>query len=847
MRKGLNKTSETTSLVGEGFLKHSKNFVPTISGVEVREGIGIINDIIDFEVLAIESVVIGGVSLLLIITGDGDLKAIIPEMKNKTFRVLRRYYDNPYSLSLSSTKEISKAEIIVASRYIYCITDDISVAIPRDGLCRVDLTYKFIIINAFDATIYDADDEELVLWRTGGFSSMLPSNTRLYYTIRNEFGGRGAPSRILNVPRDDSFLAAELKGMRKDVFAVHNDRELVVDTLYWGVRTSEYVEDSGTYTADFEVISDGVKNNLNDKVCVVASDTIGGGSNWRNGKIVANVGTGFGADNVNELSIEFSSQQLDVGIKDSAFYYTDDIVGDATEEYTCLLMRSPSGQSVLLMDEGDASDFTIGAMHYIPKVITSFDSANDPIEAKTGWAFKITSTPAQLEDQTSNPMTAYVQNTASTLDLQTATAIASHSTYACNIELAGAGTGSNDIFDGTDSVTNHIDPLGSTIQTTDSISWSTVVPAFAVDSSGDLVDVVGICRGFPIDPTGSGTDVDLEADVCFYDHDFWHKNMDGLSSTIPVNIDVDIDDQGFFFFNKEKELPGLSVYYYADGLGGRYFYDIYRVSDDIDFWIAGSYVNTENEYDVDDYTEGDTFFNPNNWTVDVVANPILISKINALAAASPKRYVESMKDFDSIAFYDNKFFSSLNGVVKVANFLMEVDPAKTITLSGNIRKLISSSYGVVAVKDNGVDIIDADLSVKPFIDFPVSHFCPVGHQGLFVADDGAVYMSAYKRYGSETVTGQTGHFNIVTQKISDIITDVYENWYIYDIIYYKERFYFSTPIGIFIYYANTNTWWRIDIPEESALKFVIHEEELYFYGGNFGNLAWYEIYSGGEG
>ena len=39
MNKGLNKTSESTSLLGDAYLKHSSNFIPPTNGVDVGDGI----------------------------------------------------------------------------------------------------------------------------------------------------------------------------------------------------------------------------------------------------------------------------------------------------------------------------------------------------------------------------------------------------------------------------------------------------------------------------------------------------------------------------------------------------------------------------------------------------------------------------------------------------------------------------------------------------------------------------------------------------------------------------------------------------------------------------------------
>jgi hypothetical protein len=235
MFKGLNKTSETTSLLGDSLLKHSSNFLPIINGIEIREGMSSVADNFPHNIIAAKAVTIGGIKSVLFVDSLGVVIAVIPELKNRVLTLGRRWFGGSEQITLGSGATV--AEILEVGNNIYLLSNDESYVVKADGFCYIDDegASKTMIVDALHATIIDAERDDTQIWRTENFSSFIPMGTPLSYRVRNEFGGRGSMSQMTYVPKDSGYVLAGVKGMRQDVFGVHNSRSLACDIFFLGV------------------------------------------------------------------------------------------------------------------------------------------------------------------------------------------------------------------------------------------------------------------------------------------------------------------------------------------------------------------------------------------------------------------------------------------------------------------------------------------------------------------------------------------------------------------------------------------------------------------------------------
>lgn len=882
--QGLNKTSETTSLLGGNFLKHTKNFVPIINGIEVREGIVPIHEDLTnatktIAPMDIAWVTIGAVDMLLILSTMGEVHAVIPEIKNRIYSVARRWYNNNEFITCynSNDQEVpTRGKIITTGNNIYVITNRKCWAIKADGFCyfyESTGNTGFMFVDAFDATIYDVDEEIINIWRNKGYSSMLKYGTRLGYRVRNEFGGRGSMSQTLSVPKADGYVVAGVDGMRQDVFGVHSPNGLSTDIIAWG--SYERTTAIGPLTVlDYIVNVDAVSAQylVGQKIGILDN------AEWSNAEVYAVVKSDD-FPNKSRLRVTIDNN---FGIGDNYAYF-EDTEYTYTDSFSKILLNvigiNADGKAFLFYEgSGFATLFAKGKLFNIPKISSAYIDAGtsyDLDRKETNWVIEIVDSPTSFPN-TTYPLAFQPTDTAIiTASGSLLIAFADYSAdsavcYASEINIHGDWDSLEELKG---SRIRYLDT--ASVANNDYSSWSFLVPSFATDSTGTPCIPTIFTKPFSSIPDSSTTTIACEASVAGQDLNFWHcvdyANTHDTAVGLPalqvsVELGLKIADDGLAVYDKNYEsnfniepyTETLVVYYETlsdtetvdTKVDFKKYYDIYRIGNDYDFWIGGSDLNYRNIFSVAGEMElpvGTTcgaWLGSGTQVNNQMVHPVLLSKINIYASAVAKQNIVSIGDFDAVCYHNNRFYSALNGVVKVGNPLLEFDPGLTILVNGIVKEMYSTSLGVLVLTTKDVQIIDEKLMVRPFISFPVVKICVVSNQSVLVGEDGHVYITGYKRYGAESVSEQTSDYNLVVNRISDVIVDVVENWNIYDIVYFQDNFYFSTSIGVYVYYSKTNTWWRMDYPIDDIYKFIIYKDQLIVYSGDFDNTVWSNVENG---
>ena len=105
----------------------------------------------------------------------------------------------------------------------------------------------------------------------------------------------------------------------------------------------------------------------------------------------------------------------------------------------------------------------------------------------------------------------------------------------------------------------------------------------------------------------------------------------------------------------------------------------------------------------------------------------------------------------------------------------------------------------------------------------------------FVSESGALYRLVYNK--TANIQQQTLNPYIEIKESSGIIIDVTDSWSIYDMEYHNGSLYLSTDMGMYVYYMNAKTWWKIDLPVEVFI-FIRYKDTLLAFGGNKEYTIW---------
>ena len=834
MRKGIASNKETTSLLGQEFLLEAENLVDDINGVKVREGIGLVTPF-DSETeeiipIAIETVNIGGSDLVLLVSKEGYVYAIYPQKRKFIYKVYRKHYKYAYHIRLKEGNEAppSNVKIIHCSEYVYLLSTEKCYLIRSAGCEARDSAggVNYLFVDAFDATIYDADGEELKLYSTDRYSSSLVKDTELYYKIRNEIGGRGKASLKTFVPQDDSYLVAGIKGMRQDVFGVARRGKFITKIIGHAVRTTDNGTGTEDYYVDFYNSEDSLKQLTSKTDGLVANED----SNlWRNGTLNESGNHGMVAD---KQSVEIVS-----AIKPAKVWDDDMVFGSGTPFlYTCCLVFDKHDNAKLIVHIDEQSKFTSGQIFVVPYLVTGYSATNGEQKQKVNWLVKVTSsgTPVTFEDANTYQIGV---NQASALGGFVAyeTPDAVNYSYIFDVEISGIkdfrkyiyGSG----FNASDSASQHYTSY-------------TVYPIYiSVDSSDDPVDPMIICDKFVEEPSSNYS---LTVDITYTVGDIqdWYRldSLVGLTWSIQLIADIDGDNGLHIRDAFWTTYSNMDIIVYGSRFADPHergdwekFYDVFEVDTETDYILASSFHNrrkTQAEFEVISFDNYYTFD-------DYYVNPLLICHYDIFAFPFPKIETSNVGSWTDAVFYEGKFFFAENSRLKITDMQLQWKETNVLELNGKINFMLANSYSLFVFTEKGIYYLDRDFKVKPLSTMIALSAVVYGKNVIFVNNDGSVWkidvVPFMEKSASET-------YKVVPEG-GGILKNITDQWTVYSMAVIEDKMYMSTSHGIFYYNLSTKAWFKHTYSIDDAFHLINYKDTILAYGGNLDNTTFEDNYS----
>lgn len=818
--KGLKATNDKSSLNIPEMAKKTVNFIPMEGGFQVRPGSSKLTglDVATYNsnMTPMESAVvdISGLQLILIVSEDGVLYGFIPERIGTLYRIARRYYDIIQPLvvggGVGSVPQKS-VKILQLNTFIYVLSDQLCWVIAGDGveICddKNDSTTPTIIVDAWDATIRDAENFYPRIYATNGWSSRIPEGEELYYRIRNEFGGVGSASKTIDVPKADSYVMAGVEGMNPYVMGVSARKKFIDDIYGFGIRTSTDAGDQAFYTVSF-------KNIPATTIGMVSNESTTYWGNVTNSGYVGNevlITATSGKHALRLLSSYLASTDTTLVItQDGKAYLFIAYANRAT-----FLARLGSGQTLLYAKDLICGERVVGT--------TSIKERLDgPFLIKLGTSFEATNL-----DITNRYDVGLI------LCIQT---VVTNCSLVYSVEIEGMQKilpyleGSN------------FAPYTGTIGGIQYTSVSVFRPSLAMDATPKFCDPVVFCRKFQATPVNNQV-------LCTYlhttrDDQVWFAS--GENRTHTLSIKADIDSTGLYLkdINQTRDLLMILYYEWTEG-DKRYLYDVALVGEETDLWVAGTKHNCVNN----EGTPGAVHDWMNPTTEQFTTNPVLIHKVSLVANGYDRELVRNVGEWSDVAVFSGKFFFSYNSQLKITDPLLEWRSSATLQMDGDVLFMAPLEKRLMVFTTHGMFAIDAKLDVEPMSNVVAQFACTVANQVFFIDSQGVLYNTNFAQIPVTAIAQQTKNPYITVVSNSDIIKEKTDDWHIYDMVAFDKAVFISSNIGLFVYYLDTSLWWQLDytttIP--SVFDLLVYRDRLLCLGGNYSNSVYFTNYDYASG
>ncbi len=832
MKKGIKSTNDKSNLALPEYAKKSINFVPIENGFRVRNGSSrstwFDSNTYGFVPAAANIVTISGLEVLLMICEEGSVYAVVPERMDTVYKVHTRRYDVTAAIELAkSTSETppSAFEIIQVNTFIYLLSDQLCWVIAGDGveICdeKIDTSNYRLIVDAYEATIRDADNETPVFFATNGWSSRIPEGERLFYRVRNEFGGVGAPSKTVTVPKSDSYLLAGAKGMVPDVWGISANKKIVKDIFGFGVKTSNGGAGTETYQCSFNPT-----DMVGDTLGIVANDST---DIWNN--VTVTVGQYYQPDDVNYITVAHDGT-------------TDDTTqhNTYTVNLKIVLFITQDGQTFLTTSNAETITFAEGQLIYVDYLITGYDGTNYE-KLKGPFLIKFTSGITSFSGA-AKFIDVFATTVAGPLQIEAASVTTGNEANYYTVEVEGI-----------DNILQYINGsrfFGTGGSTEEYVSITGFVPVISYTSTGDPTEPVVFCDKFPETPGSGGI---LTMSYCHYainDDNCWNYLNSNLANPVyRILVKADIDSDGLFLLDFYQSRSNLLVIIYQQNVqvsdaDTRYLFDVLLTEINNDVWLGGTKHNLmKDEYGTSSLVPGE-LYNWNPWGGDgVVTNPVLLCKIGIVSHPYNKFESRNVGAWNKAAYFSERMFFAFGNQIKVTNMLLEWSPTSTVQLNGIVRFMIPLDRRLMVFTDSAMYAVDSELNVEPMADIVAQNACAVANQVFFIDSEGVLYNTNFAQIPAGSVTQQTKNPYITIVSNSDIIKEKTDDWHVYDMVYYDKSVYISSNLGVFMFNLDSGLWWQLDYSATIAAlsKFVKYRDKLLCIGGNFNNTVYFNNYS----
>jgi len=748
-----------------------------------------------------------------VVRGDGSFKDFHPYIKGNTSvssdgteftfgdyeRKSFRQYGFKKGMTVSTSGFANGANNVLDATILDCDKNTLEVSgltSESAGESVSFLSADYCVVDALDATIYDADLETPKLFKNGNYTGDIEKNQGIYYKIRNEFGGRGSGSNIVFTNKQDGYVLAGAKGMHQYPLGVISNNVLQKDIYGYGFRHGAVSSDKASFQLSF------TPEHVGTKLGYVYSDYTGM-KTWTN---VETTGATYG------FMTGFAYVELDFPSTNSGWFPNQYDHSTSLDTWSaapaggCGLIRTPDGKFVLMM--GDS----ISLHQYESYILDSYNVISGSTTVSSPYRAMLMMYVKSAPETCSAPSP--MVKGSNSLGYSAVTM------YLYEVDIIGMDTDEEAIIGGdyNDGTNDYGCP------------YKCYKVAIALDASNNPVKPVVLTEPFIGDEDGRGVPTLPDTSQTF--------EIQLFSDFAPQWYDDVSDDYSFYFkTNDESKLeigkypytPWASqmIVLYPDNLetltDPKKFYDVYSLGGKTDTWLAGSFENTKKNASVD-YRSLD----------EHRVYPVALSLPVVNSADTPKSFTRNVGDWQHVETYSGRFYFSQQNVLKITNHLLEWEDNMAIEFDSTITDLKALKGALFVFTEKGIYTVDANNMADKFSEKKVKKAVLINEQLAFIDETGALFRVIYDK-GSGSPSNQTSNPYLQVVESSGIIKDVTDNWSVYDMICYKDELCIATDLGVYVYSLIQNTWWKQAYPVE-VYKFVEYKDSLFVFGGKWADV-----------